>query len=82
MHIVNSCITCGAQVGTRGIIFRHIWRKKCKDLANAKQIPIQNLFIDTTTTINCEEILDALGIHQTCCRISLITCMEFYDYLK
>ena len=81
MHIPNSCITCGNDMGFYANIFIEMLKNKCNKASKELNIPKQNLFIDPMFKIECKEILDMFRVESMCCRISLTTGMNFYEYL-
>jgi DNA-directed RNA polymerase subunit N (RpoN/RPB10) len=65
------CFTCGCPIGDKEDLFNKLKEEKAKKL-NIRDIDNKEL--------DCSDILNKLDINNDCCRMHLITSMQFTDY--
>jgi DNA-directed RNA polymerase subunit N (RpoN/RPB10) len=74
------CQSCGMPVGDVEDLFRHMKDEVTRRELEARGTVVEQAAVDPGLKISFGPILDKLGIHHNCCRVSLISAMSFCDY--
>lgn len=74
-HII--CITCGCPLGHISILFEEMRREYLAKVLEEKGYAPEMLSTDLAKDINYGEICDSLCITNICCRMHLITSVNF-----
>lgn len=80
MLIPVVCFTCGCPVGDLADVFLHMKAERVrKALAERGTVPLQAAN-DADLQVPCDDIFDALGVANSCCRKCLTTAMIYTDH--
>jgi DNA-directed RNA polymerase subunit N (RpoN/RPB10) len=74
------CLTCGCPIGDKEDIFRHLRAERVRSILKERGTTATQAAVDGGLQIDCEDILDLLGIVHDCCRGHLVSAMVFSDY--
>jgi len=74
------CITCGCPIGDVEDLFRHLRAEKTRALLGERGTAANQAAVDSGLQVDCEDILDLLGIAHDCCRGHLVTAVVFPDW--
>lgn len=74
------CFTCGCPLGDVEDLFQQWRAERVKAALDARGTIATQAAVDPGLQIECEDILEALGIRYDCCRAHLVSAMLFCDY--
>jgi DNA-directed RNA polymerase subunit N (RpoN/RPB10) len=73
------CFDCGLPVGDKEDLFRHMRAERVKATLTEHGTIATHALTDAGLQIDCQDILEALGVHMDCCRKTLVSALIFTD---
>jgi DNA-directed RNA polymerase subunit N (RpoN/RPB10) len=74
------CFSCGCPIGDKEDLFRFMRAARVREVLKERGTAATRAAVDGGLQIDCEDILDLLGVANDCCRGHLVTAMVFPDY--
>jgi DNA-directed RNA polymerase subunit N (RpoN/RPB10) len=79
MLVPIQCFSCGLPIGDRADLFRTMREKRVRQILQKRGTIAPQAAIDVGLQVDCSDILDLLGVVEDCCRLHLVSAMEFSD---
>lgn len=74
------CITCGSSIGDIAPFFQILKSRKIEAALTERDTNPNMAIVDAGLQVECKDILESLGVKYDCCRMHLISTMQFNDY--
>lgn len=74
------CITCGTPIGDVAVVYRELRDRRMKQALEKADVAPENAYAVPDLGVETGEDLDRVGVTKPCCRVTLVTNMEFTNY--